>query len=266
MTRRFETRSPASARPPASRRTLADAARVGSAGWLGCAVLLAGIACQGQPAPNVESEPGRPAAAGALAPSSARAPSVAPAPSVAASSVGRAPAEPSARVGLAKYEESNAGAAPNAAAAPSSGAAPSGAPPAGQQPIAADAPSKAGGHTVQGTAVTEEPFSIWLQAESPVAAGSPATVEAVLVAKPPYHCNAEYPHKFKLGAAPAGISYPEATVKGAKVTAERSVLAIPVQAQSPGKATVSGTLQFSVCNDERCLVEKRELALNLEVK
>jgi hypothetical protein len=114
--------------------------------------------------------------------------------------------------------------------------------------------------------VTEEPFSVWLQAVSPVAAGSPATVEAVLVAKPPYHCNAEYPHKFKLGAAPAGISYPEATVKGAKVTAERSVLAIPVQTQTPGKATVSGTLQFSVCTDERCLVEKRDLALDLEVK
>ena len=132
---------------------------------------------------------------------------------------------------------------------------------------AADAPAKAAaGQTVQGVAVTEEPFSVWLQAVSPVAAGGPATVEAVLVAKPPYHCNAEYPHKFKLGAAPAGLSYPEATVKGAQVTAERSVLRIPVQAQSPGKATVSGTLQFSVCTDERCLVEKRDLALNLEVK
>jgi hypothetical protein len=51
-----------------------------------------------------------------------------------------------------------------------------------------------------------------------------------------------------------------------KVTAERSVLSIPVQAQAAGKATVSGTLSFSVCTDERCLVEKRELALNLEVK
>ena len=86
------------------------------------------------------------------------------------------------------------------------------------------------------------------------------------MAKPPYHCNAEYPHKFKLGPAPAGLSYPEATVKGMQVTAERSVLAIPVQAQAPGKAKVSGTLSFSVCTEERCLVEKRELSLELDVK
>jgi hypothetical protein len=119
---------------------------------------------------------------------------------------------------------------------------------------------------VQGAVVQDEAFSTWLQAVSPVTAGSPATVEAVLVAKPPYHCNAEYPHKFKLPAAPAGLSYPEATVRGMQVTAQRSVLRIPVVAQSPGKPTVSGTLQFSVCNDERCLVEKRELSLNLEVK
>lgn len=119
---------------------------------------------------------------------------------------------------------------------------------------------------MQGTVVQDEAFSTWLQAVSPMTAGSTATVEAVLVAKTGYHCNAEYPHKFKLGAAPAGLSYPEATVKGMQVTAERSVLRIPVVAQTPGKPTVSGTLQFSVCNDERCLVEKRELSLNLEVK
>jgi hypothetical protein len=51
-----------------------------------------------------------------------------------------------------------------------------------------------------------------------------------------------------------------------QVTAERSVLRIPVVAQSSGKATVTGTLHFSVCNEDRCLVEKRELSLNLEVK
>jgi hypothetical protein len=119
---------------------------------------------------------------------------------------------------------------------------------------------------VQGTVVQGEAFSTWLQAVSPVTAGSPATVEAVLVAKAPYHCNADYPHKFKLGAAPAGLSYPEATVKGMQVSAERSVLRIPVVAQSAGTATVKGTLHFSVCNDERCLVEKRELSLALDVK
>jgi hypothetical protein len=216
------------------RRVAASPRRPSAVRWaLGAAALLGAVACQSQPTPSVQGEPTKPSAQVGIR--------VAPVtPVTPVTPPEQAPASPpSSQVGLARYEE----------------------PPT----AAADAPSKSG-QTVQGTVVKEEPFSIWLQAVSPVAAGSSATVEAVLVANPPYHCNAEYPHKFKLGAPPAGISYPEATVKGAKVTAERSVLAIPVQAQSPGKATVSGTLQFSVCNDDRCLVEKRELALNIEVK
>jgi len=90
-------------------------------------------------------------------------------------------------------------------------------------------------------------------------------LEAVLVAKPPYHCNPEYPHKFKLNAAPPGLSYPEETVRGMKVTPGRSVLAIPVNAQSAGKPTITGTLSFSVCTEERCMVEKRDLSLVLDV-
>jgi hypothetical protein len=118
----------------------------------------------------------------------------------------------------------------------------------------------------QGSVVNDEAFATWLQTDAPMAAGSKSHVEAVLVAKAPYHCNAEYPHKFKLNAAPAGLSYPEDVVRGMQITAERGVLRIPIQAQNAGPVTVSGTLSFSVCTEERCLVEKRDLALNLEVK
>jgi hypothetical protein len=237
MTRRLETRHSA------------GAAHLGLlAGTI--ALVAAALACQAQPVPNVQGEPAQPAPAASAPASPASSP--APAPNAAAPNAG-------SQVGLAKYEEPNTA----LSGAPAPGAAP---PPNVAPHATADAPAQGKGQTVQGTVVAEEPFSVWLQAESPVAAGSPATVEAVLVAKPPYHCNADYPHKFKLGTAPAGLTYPEPTVKGAKVTPERSVLAIPVRAQAAGKATVSGTLQFSVCNDERCLVEKRELALNLEVK
>jgi hypothetical protein len=207
------------------------------------------FACQSGAEPQLQGEPARTASA-APAPAAPKAdtapkaeaspPSGAPAPNASP-----APAAPGAQVGLARYREPHAGAAPSELA---------------------DAPKGGAGQTVQGTVVQDETFSTWLQAVSPVAAGGPATVEAVLVAKAPYHCNADYPHKFKLGAAPAGLTYPEATVKGMQVTAERSVLRIPVVAQSAGKSTVSGTLHFSVCNEDRCLVEKRELSLNLEVK
>ncbi len=213
------------------------------------AVLLGAFACQTDVVPPVQSEPRAEPAAERVTPAVA------------------AHREPQAQVGLARYEE----AAPAAHAKTSAGAAPAvvahGASAAATTPVpAGEAPKTAAGSIVQGAVITEEPFSIWLQAVSPVSAGAPAKVEAVLVAKPPYHCNAEYPHKFKLGPAPAGLVYPEGTVKGMAVTAERSVLAIPVQAQSAGVATVSGTLQFSVCTEERCLVEKRDLSLALNVK
>jgi len=174
--------------------------------------------------------------------------------------------------------------APTAAAAPTAVAAPANPTPAAAAqntavPVhtvsAADAPKGADGKApaasagaakpVQGAVVTEEAFSAWLQAASPAKAGAPVQLEAVLVAKAPYHCNPEYPHKFKFSAAPAGVSYPEETVKSMKVTPERSVLAIPVNAQAAGKPTIAGTLSFSVCTEERCMVEKRDLSLALEV-
>jgi len=117
----------------------------------------------------------------------------------------------------------------------------------------------------EGVAASSDAFSTWLQAAAPAKAGAPVELEVVLTAKPPYHCNAEYPHKFKLNAAP-GLSFPAETVKGMRVTPERSVLAVPVTATSAGKANISGTLSFSVCTEERCLVEKRDLTLALDVQ
>jgi hypothetical protein len=117
----------------------------------------------------------------------------------------------------------------------------------------------------QGNVVSDAAFSTWLEGSSPVPSG-PAQLQAVLVAKPPYHVNAEYPHKFTFSDPPAGLEYPEKTVRGMQVTPERGALRLPVVAKSAGPSTVSGTLSFSVCTDERCLVEKRELQVALDVK
>ena len=228
--------------------------------------MLGAFACQSsadvhrEPAAPAEKTPAvaSPAPTAAATAAAATAPNGAPAAPAASASNGQ--------VGLAKYEEAAAAPGKAPAAVASSPAAATPASPPTPAP-AADAPAKpVQGQTVQGSVVSEEPFSAWLQAVSPVAAGSPASVEAVLVAKEGYHCNADYPHKFKLAAAPAGLTYPQPIVKGMQVTPQRGVLKIPVQAQAAGKAIVSGTLQFSVCNDERCLIEKKDLSLALEVK
>jgi hypothetical protein len=264
MTRRIETQRPGSRPFPAV--LLRTVFRAVSPGAL-CAALVWQVACRGA---DVSKEPGVSKEHGVSqervlkdAPTAASA----AAPTAAGSAIDSAHGAP---VSLAKYEVPSAarrGDAPTPGAEKATAASASAAP--AEPTPAADAPAgktAAGGEPVKGPVVTEEPFQAWLQAVSPVAAGGPASVEAVLVANPPYHCNAEYPHKFKLAAAPPGLAYPEPIVKGMLVTPSRSVLKVPVQAQSAGKATVSGTLQFSVCDDERCLVEKKELSLNLEVK
>ncbi len=230
------------------------------------------VACQSEPTTSKEparSEPAATASAPAPAnPAPAAAPAMAQTEPVALKLTGSAPSpaaapatgdqpsakpasEVAAQAGAADKGTTGKGAADNGAdkSAPDKGA----------------AEKSAAAKTVQGNVVNEEPFSAWLQVASPAKAGAPVQLEAVLVAKPPYHCNDEYPHKFKLSAAPAGLTYPEETVRGMKVTPERGVLAIPVNAQGAGKPTVGGTLSFSVCTEERCLVEKRELSVTLDV-
>jgi hypothetical protein len=117
----------------------------------------------------------------------------------------------------------------------------------------------------RGTPASDEPFTAWLEGEVPLVAGQPASLRVVLQAKPPYHCNAEYPHKFTLAPA-AGVTYPTPVAKGMQVTPAEGVLAVPVVAGPAGQATIKGNLAFSVCTEERCLVEKRELALDVDIR
>jgi hypothetical protein len=117
----------------------------------------------------------------------------------------------------------------------------------------------------RGAAADEEPFTAWLEGDVPLNAGQPANLRVVLQAKPPYHVNADYPHKIALDPAP-GVTYPAPVAKGMQVTPAQGVLPVPVVAGPAGQATVKGKLSFSVCTEERCLIEKRDLALDLEIR
>lgn len=235
-------------------------------GWLRCAVVLGVLGCESR-APAVQSEPGN-APSARVEPGRAEAPAsdVAPAsPSPGAVSAPQAAPEQQvdlARLEPAKHEIRAEGAAPTPSTAPAAGSAPAA---RATGSTAAPSPTSQAEPTL-GAIVNDDAFSTWLQAPSPAPVGAATYVEAILVAKAPYHCNAEYPHKFKLGAPSAGVTYPEGTVRGMQVTPERSVLRIPFQAANAGLVKVAGTLSFSVCTEERCLVEKRDLSLDLEVK
>jgi hypothetical protein len=115
--------------------------------------------------------------------------------------------------------------------------------------------------------LSEGPFELKLQGAGPFEVGKPAKAELVLLAKAPFHVNDKYPYKFKLKEA-AGLTFPAPVVgKDAAVLEKASVtMAVPFSATSAGKHTLAGQFAFSVCTDEKCLIEKRELALELTAK
>lgn len=118
----------------------------------------------------------------------------------------------------------------------------------------------------QGATVSGEGFATWLQSVGEYAAGKPGQVLLVLESKAPYKCNAEYPYKFTFAAAPKGVSYPSAVVREAAIDKKKATLTLPIAPSAAGEATIAGTFNFSVCTEERCLVEKRELSLTIQIQ
>lgn len=141
-------------------------------------------------------------------------------------------------------------------------------PPAATAKSGDDAPgptTAAGQGVVKGPAVQDEPFVTWLQASAPLAAKGKSEITVVLEAKKPYKCNDKYPYKFKVGSS-AGLTATEATVRGMQIGKERSTMTIPVTVGDPGKASLTGELSFSVCTDDKCLIEKQTLTISLDVQ
>jgi len=114
----------------------------------------------------------------------------------------------------------------------------------------------------------EKNFSVEMKATGPYKAGQQSNVEVLLEPKGDFHCNKEYPYKIKLGTAPAGITYPTPIVKvdAITVTPEKAVMKVPFMPDKPGEAKVSGNFYFSVCTDQQCVIENRELAVMVKVE
>lgn len=106
--------------------------------------------------------------------------------------------------------------------------------------------------------------------EAPVAAlkaGQAGSVDVVLVAKAPFHVNDQYPIKLKLKESP-GLKYAAMVVgkDAAKVEHMKAVVPVSFTPDGAGKRSVAGQLAFSVCTEDKCLMEKRDLALDVVVE
>ena len=114
---------------------------------------------------------------------------------------------------------------------------------------------------------SEAPFDVVIQPKGAYTSGKAGEAEIVISAKPPFHANDKYPYKFKLNES-AGLKFANLVVEKDAVKVEKMSATLPVAftPEGAGKHTVSGKLFFSVCNDDQCLVEKRDLTLDIDAK
>ncbi len=96
--------------------------------------------------------------------------------------------------------------------------------------------------------------------------GESGFVEVVLAAKGVFKCNDKYPYKLKLQPAD-GVKFPNQVVKkdAATIAKEQVVMKVAFTPETAGRKKIGGRFSFSVCTDDKCLIEKRDLALDVLV-
>jgi hypothetical protein len=114
--------------------------------------------------------------------------------------------------------------------------------------------------------VTSATFGLSLQPHGSYRVGQQGEVRIVLEGRGSYKVNDEYPYKFKLQPTP-GLKYERMVVgKDAVVLSkQRATMTVKFTPTAVGSQTVAGRFFFSVCTDEKCLIERRNLALSIKV-
>jgi hypothetical protein len=117
------------------------------------------------------------------------------------------------------------------------------------------------------SSVSESNFELRIAPKGTCEVDKPAQAEIVLEAKPPFHVNDKYPYKFKLKEE-ANLAFPAPVVSKEAVTLEKSkvTMAVPFTAKSPGPHHLAGQFAFSICTEDKCLIEKRDLVLAVNAK
>lgn len=149
----------------------------------------------------------------------------------------------------------------------SNAAAPQAAPPAADVASAVAAPTAADAPATGAPKFTDAAFDLSIDPKGAAKAGQPSGLEVTLVAKAPYHVNDKYPIKLKLKET-SGVKYDNLVVTkdAAKVEQMKAVMPVSFTPDGAGKRTVMGQFAFSVCTEDKCLMEKRDLALDVVVE
>jgi hypothetical protein len=104
--------------------------------------------------------------------------------------------------------------------------------------------------------------------QSKYAAGKEGELEIALESRGEWHVNQEYPIRVDLKAAPA-VAIPKAELvkDDAKEFGEKKVRFLAaVEPSVAGKHEVTCDVSFAMCTEENCILEKRTVAMELEVQ
>ena len=147
------------------------------------------------------------------------------------------------------------------------------------QPAASPAPASASSAPAAapaGPRAESDTYEVALEPPAAARAGEAATARVVVKARGPYHVNREYPMAFRPDASAtatfAGERIPLG--EGAERTpcadhpGEACTIAAPLRftPRAAGEARLAGTVAFSVCNPDRCLIEKVALAATVAAR
>lgn len=118
--------------------------------------------------------------------------------------------------------------------------------------------------TVQGAVQVGEGYRVYLHGPSPIRVGETKAFTVVIEPQAPFKSNDKYPYRFA-GLKTRGVSVSSDATMNAHITPSRTTLQVNVTGAAPGAASLEGTLGFSVCTDEKCLIERATLEVSFSV-
>lgn len=101
---------------------------------------------------------------------------------------------------------------------------------------------------------------------APFKVASEGRVDLRLTGRNGYHVNQEYPIELTL-QPPAGVKLAKAKLVRADASAfeeAQAVFPIALTPEAAGRKALRGTLNFSVCNPQNCLLERQDVAVEFE--
>jgi hypothetical protein len=121
----------------------------------------------------------------------------------------------------------------------------------------------------------QEAWAVALEPPTQARPGEPARATVRIRGRAGYHVNGEYPTSFVADPAAAATLGQRKVMLTERLAATpcaaepgqacEVALALPFSVPAAGGAVLSGTLAFSVCTAERCLIEKVRLAAPVPV-